>query len=175
MALTNGELAKQYPGLALVLNAEYARNAPESSKWLAGFSLDLPLDFGTRKAVRIEAAAQAQVLARLDYALTQRAVASKITASVDAIQASLGEQALLQTCTALLQSWLKFVEQRILEGQATRQDQLKSQQELLTTQLSLVRSKTSERVARSQSAQALGLPFTQILDLCGLRPRNHLA
>ena len=28
LALTNGELARQYPGLALILNAEYARKAP---------------------------------------------------------------------------------------------------------------------------------------------------
>ena len=46
LAAANGELARQYPGLALVLSAEYARKAPESSTWLAAFNLDLPLDFG---------------------------------------------------------------------------------------------------------------------------------
>ena len=165
LALANGELARQYPGLALVLNAEYARKAPESSKWLAGFSLDVPLDFGTRKAVRIESAAQAQVLANLDNTLAQRALAGKIGASVDALRATLGEQALLQTRAQQAQDWLKFVDQRILEGQATRPERLKPQQELLATQAALQRASANERAARSQLAQALGVPLAQVLNL----------
>ena len=165
LALTNSELARQYPGLALILNAEYTRKAPETSKWLAGFSLDLPLDFGTRKAVRVETAAQAQVLAHLDNALAQRAVAGKIGASVDAIRATLREQALLQTRTQQAQDWLKFVDQRILEGQATRPEQLKPQQELLATQAALQNAGAAERAARSQLAQALGVPLAQALNL----------
>ncbi len=164
LALANGELARQYPGLALVLNAEYARKAPESSKWLAGFSLDLPLDVGTRKAVRIEAAEQAQVLATLENALAQRAVAGKIGASVDTIRASLGEQELLHTRAQQSQRWLKFVDQQILEGQAERSERLKPQQELLATQAALLNASAAERAARSQLAQALGVPLAQVLN-----------
>lgn len=164
LALANGELARQYPGLALVLNAEYARKAPESSKWLAGFSLDLPLDVGTRKAVRIEAAEQAQVLATLENALAQRAVAGKIGASVDTIRASLGEQELLHTRAQQSQRWLKFVDQQILEGQAVRSERLKPQQELLATQAALLSASAAERAARSQLAQALGVPLAQVLN-----------
>jgi len=164
LALANGELARQYPGLALVLNAEYARKAPESSKWLAGFSLDLPLDVGTRKAVRIEAAEQAQVLATLENALAQRAVAGKIGASVDTIRASLGEQELLHTRAQQSQRWLKFVDQQILEGQAVRSERLKPQQELLATQAALLSASAAERAARSELAQALGVPLAQVLN-----------
>ena len=132
---------------------------------MAGFSLDLPLDFGTRKAVRVETAAQAQVLAHLDNALAQRAVAGKIGVSVDVIRATLREQALLQTRTQQAQDWLKFVDQRILEGQATRPEQLKPQQELLATQAALQNAGATERGARSQLAQALGVPLAQALNL----------
>ncbi len=165
LALAKGELARQYPGLALVLNAEYARKAPESSKWLAGFSLDLPLDFGTRKAVRIETAEQTQVLATLENALAQRALAGKIGISVDAIRATLSEQALLQMRTQQVQNWLKFVDQRISERQATRPERLKPQQELLATQAALLSASAAERAARSQLAQALGVPLAQVLNL----------
>ena len=175
LALNNGELAKQYPGLMLVLNAEYARNAPESSKWLAGFSVDLALDFGTRRAVRIEAAAQMHVLAALDYALAQRAVAGKIAASVDAIRASIAERALLQSRKLQSQNWLKFVDQRILEGQATRPERLKPQQDLLMTQSALLRALANERAARSQLAQALGVPLAQVLNLHLVRPSTKVS
>ncbi len=165
LASANGELARLYPGLALVLSAEYARKAPESSKWLRGFSLDLPLDFGARKAVRIKAAMQAQALSALEIALARRALAGKIGTSVDAISAAINEQALLQTRAQQAQDWLKFVDQRIFEGQAARPERLKPQQELLLTQAASLRATTSERIARSELAQALGVPLAQVLNL----------
>ena len=165
LASANGELARRYPGLALVVSAEYARKAPESSKWLRGFSLDLPLDFGARKAVRIEAAMQAQALSTIEIALAKRALAGKVAASVAAINAAINEQALLQTRAQQAQVWLKFVDQRILEGQAARPERLKPQQELLLTQAALLRAQTSERIARSELAQALGVPLAQVLNL----------
>lgn len=165
LALSNGALAKQYPGLALVLNAEYARNAPESSKWLVGLNVDLALDFGNRKAARIDAAAQMQALAALDYALAQRALASNITASVDAIVASKKELALLQKRVQHSQNWLQFVDQRILEGQATRSERLKPQQDLLATQSAMLRVGANERMMRSQLAQGLGVALTEVLNL----------
>ncbi len=165
LAAANGSLARQYPGLALVLSAEYARNAPEASKWLRGLSLELPLDFGVRKAVRLETAAQAQLLSALEYSLAQRAVAAEIGVSVDAIRSTQQEQVLLQARAKQQQDWLKFVAQRITEGQVTYAERLKPQQDLLVTQAALLRAQAGERIARGQLAAALGVPFTQVLSL----------
>ncbi len=165
LAQVNGDLAKQYPGLALVLSAEYARKAPESSKWLRALGLDLPLDFGARRAVRLQASAQTHVLSALEYGLAQRAVANQIGLSVDAIGAANVEQALLHERANQGLDWLTFVDQRILEGQAARTERLKPQQDLLLTQAALLHAQAAERGARSQLASALGLPLAQVLDL----------
>ena len=164
-AAANGGLARQYPGLALVLSAEYARNAPEASKWLRGLSLELPLDFGARKAVRLEAAAQTQLLSTLENTIAHRALAAEIGLSVDAIRAAQQEQALLQRRAQHQQDWLGFVAQRIAEGQISLTERLKPQQDLLATQAALLHAQSAERAARSQLAQALGLPLAQVLSL----------
>jgi outer membrane protein TolC len=165
LAAANGGLARQYPGLALVLSAEYARNAPEASKWLHGLSLELPLDFGARKAVRLEAAVQTQLLSALENTIAQRAVAAEIGLSVDAIRAAQEEQALLKRRAQHQQAWLSFVAQRIVEGQIALTERLKPQQDLLVTQTAVLRAQSAERAARSQLAQSLGLPLAQVLSL----------
>ena len=165
LAAASGELARQYPGLALVLSAEYARNAPEASKWLRGLSVELPFDFGERKAVRLEAAVQTELLSALDYAIAHRALAADIGRSVDAIAAAQQEQILLAARAQRQHEWRKFVEQRIDEGQAAATERLKPGQDLLATQASLLRTQAAERTARSQLASALGVPLAQVLTL----------
>ena len=165
LAAANGSLARQYPGLVLVLSAEYARHAPEASKWLRGLSVELPLDFGARKAVRLEAAAQTQLLSTLENTIAHRALAAEIGRSVDAIRAAQQEQRLLQRRAQYQQDWLGFVVQRIAEGQISLTERLKPQQDLLATQVALLRAQSAERAARSQLAQALGLPLAQVRSL----------
>ena len=165
LAAANGSVARQYPGLALVISTEYARNAPEASKWLRGLSLDIPIDFGVRKAVRLEAAAQMQLLSTLENLITQRAVAAEIGLSIDAIRAAQQEEFLLQLRATQQQDWLKFVAQRIVEGQISQAERLKPQQDLLATQALLLRAQAGERIARGRLALALGVPLSQVLSL----------
>jgi outer membrane protein TolC len=165
LAAASGELAQRYPGLALVLSAEYARSAPESSKWLRGLSVDLPLDFGARRAVRLQTAVQTQLLIALEDAIAHRAVAADIGLSIDAICAAQQEAALLRLRAEQQQAWLNFTLQRIAEGQSALPEILKPQQDLLATQAAKLRTQAAERTARSQLALALGLPLSQVLAL----------
>jgi outer membrane protein TolC len=165
LAALNGELAGRYPGLALIISAEYAPHAPETSKWLRAFSIEVPLDFGARKALRLDGARLNAMLSGVELALAQRQVAAQIGLSVLALRAALAEQRLLLRREMLWHDWLKFTDQRIAEGQAVRTERLNAQHELLNVQAAVHQAQSAERDARGQLAQGLGVPLAQVLSL----------
>lgn len=56
------------PAAALTLSADYARSAAESSPWLFGGAIDIPLDVGTRRKARLTSLDLAVGIARYDRA-----------------------------------------------------------------------------------------------------------
>jgi outer membrane protein TolC len=56
------------PTATLTLTSEYAVAAPESSPWLFGAALDIPIDRGVRRGARLTSADLAVALACYDYA-----------------------------------------------------------------------------------------------------------
>ena len=52
----------------ICLLAEHAHHAAESSPWLYGFSIDVPLDYGQRRQSRANLAEGVVLLARCDLA-----------------------------------------------------------------------------------------------------------
>jgi outer membrane protein TolC len=161
LAQRSGELAKRYPGLALVLSAEYAKNAPESSPWTRGLSVDLPLDVGARKSLRTQAAALGTRMAEIELANVEAALHLAWFDAFDQLLFAEQEQRLLIQLQALWQQWQALVAQRRQEGTATSAESLLPQQQLLAVQTRLLQLSAAKRQAQATLAGALGVPLAQ--------------
>ncbi|WP_411287695.1 TolC family protein [Phenylobacterium sp.] len=67
-AVAAARAARVAPAATLTLTSEYAVAATESSPWLFGAALDIPVDRGARRQARLTSADLAIALARYDYA-----------------------------------------------------------------------------------------------------------
>jgi CRISPR system Cascade subunit CasA len=150
------------PGPTLTLSGEYAGRSPDSSPWLYGAGLDLPIDSGGRRASRLALADLAVVAARYDYAEVVWQVRMALRQAL--ADRLLGEARLVvaEAILAVRQRQFDAMARRVAAGAASRAD------------LERVRADTADALHRRADAlaqraagnaglaAALGVPVAEV-------------
>jgi len=121
-AIAEERAASAPVGPTLTLSTEYAGATTESSPWLVGAALDVPLDIGGRRAARLDTAGLKTAIARYDYleaiwTARQALRAALVNRIISFRQSNVGLQ-----LVALRERHFAAVARRVTAGETTRAD-----------------------------------------------------
>jgi len=162
-AQAGARAARAAAGPTLTLSSEYAGAATESSPWLFGAGLDIPLDLRGRRRTRLDAAALSVEVARYDLAeaiwtarmTIRRALAVRMIADRQTV--------LLTEGVSLRRRQFAAMQRRVAAGEATR------------AELERVRLDVADVERRALEAQAQGDAATAMLGAVSGVPVDMLA
>jgi outer membrane protein TolC len=150
------------PGATLTLTTEYAANAPESSPWLFGGAIDIPIDAGGRRASRLAIADLGIVAARYDYAETVWTVRMALRR---ALADRLMGQARLAAATDIVtvrQRQFDAMARRVAAGAASRADLERVRGDTADAMRRQADARTQIATGNAGLAGALGVPAADI-------------
>jgi len=153
------------PAATLTLSAEYARSAAESSPWLFGGAIDIPLDVGARRKARVTSFDLAVDVARYDYAdriwsvrmAVRRALADYFIAERQAVA--------YQRVTQVRARQQAAMENRVNAGEASRAELERVRADGADAVRRAADAVNSSRAARQSLATALGVPVEALNDV----------
>jgi CRISPR system Cascade subunit CasA len=150
------------PPISLLMVAEYSRDAGGTTPWLYSGLLDIPLDYGTKRSARVNAADMAALQALYDYAEAAWALRGALVhAHIERLAVD-RERQLAEQAVRLRRDRAAKLEQRIRSGEDARPAGVTAQVELAAAQrrlqdLSTLRAQTDNALAR-----ALGVPVVAV-------------
>jgi len=153
------------PGATLTLTTEYARNAAESSPWLFGGAIDIPLDVGTRRKARLTGFDLAVDVARYDQA-------DKIWSVRMAVRRALVEYFIAERQAVAYQRVAQVrarqqaaMESRVKAGEASLAELERVRADGADAVRRAAEAVNSSRSALQSLATALGVPFEALHDV----------
>ncbi len=167
--LAAAKASRAPPPISLLLVAEYSRDAGGTSPWLFSGLLNIPLDYGTKRSARLNAADLAAMQGLYDYSEALWTVRSAVVHAHIQRAAAEREAILAQQIVQLRQDRANKLQNRIRSGEDARAAGITAETELAAAQhrvqdLLNLRSQADEALAK-----ALGAPFPAIQAL-GLAP-----
>ena len=153
------------PAATLTLSAEYARSAAESSPWLFGGAIDIPLDVGARRKARLTGFDLAVDIARYDHAdkiwsvrmAVRRALADYFIAERQAVAYQRVAQVRARQQAAM--------ENRVNAGEASRAELERVRADGADAVRRAAGAANSSRAALQLLAAALGVPVAALNDV----------
>ncbi len=153
-AVAAAKTAKQAPGLALTLTAEYADQNPH---WGRSAALDIPLDVGGRRRARLSASDLQALVAWYDHAEVAWAVRTALTKARLQLESAATSIGIAERAVAVRRERLQRLERRVAAGQDDRVLALAAQTELAATERRLADARGRRAQARVDLAKALGV------------------
>jgi outer membrane protein TolC len=153
-ALAAAQAARAGPAPALTLSAEYANESP---RWGYGGGLDIPLDFGARREVRLTTADLQALQARLGYAEAVWAVRTALAKAVADQAAATTEIQLAAQAVDLRRQRLAALERRVAAGEDDRNFSLVARSELAAAERRGAEAAGRQVQAAADLARALGV------------------
>jgi CRISPR system Cascade subunit CasA len=162
-AVAGAKASRVAPSMTLTLTAEYARS--ESKRWLYGVGSDIPLDIGTRRGERLNAADLAAVQALYDYGEVVWTVRTSLTrARADRLSAD-AEMALASRLETVRQVRVERLDRRVAAGEDDRGMALTARTDLAVAHRRVADARTRRAQADAALAQALGVPVSAVTGL----------
>ncbi|WP_372785467.1 TolC family protein [Phenylobacterium sp.] len=153
-ALAAARAAKSPPGPSLTLTAEYASEAP---RWGYSGAGDIPLDFGTRRSVRVTTAQLQALQAFYDYGETIWSVRTDLERARSDLTAAQQEITLATVAVAVRGRRASRIEDRVKAGQDARPALILARTELSTANGRLAAANGRLKTAVDDLAKALGV------------------
>ena len=158
-ALAAAKASRVGPAATFTLSAEYARSAAESSPWLLGGALDVPLDLGARRQARLTSFDLAVDIARYDQAdriwsvrmAVRRALADYFIAERQAVA--------YERVAQVRARQLAATENRVNAGEASRAELERVRADGADAVRRAADANSNARAAIKSLAAALGVPF----------------
>jgi outer membrane protein TolC len=150
------------PPISLLMVAEYSRDAGGTTPWLLSGLLDIPLDYGAKRAARLDAADLAALQALYDYAEAIWTVRSAVAhARIERLAAE--RQALLaQQAVQLRRDRAQKLERRIRAGEDARPAGVTAAVELAAAERRVQDLVNLRMQADAALAKALGAPVSAV-------------
>ena len=153
------------PAATLTLSAEYARSAADSSPWLFGGAIDIPLDVGARRKARLTSFDLAVDIARYDHA-------DKIWSVRMAVRRALADYFIAERQAVAYQRVAKVrarqqaaMENRVNAGEASRAELERVRADGADAVRRAAEAVNSSRSALQSLATALGVPVEALNDV----------
>jgi outer membrane protein TolC len=158
--------AAERPNPTLALNQEYLSNASSGvAPWLLGFGLDLPIEAGSKRDVRIDTARRELEVAELGLEQVAWRVRSGLRTEFVEHAATQRDLQLVQTELALQREVLIVLQQRFAAGEVSRPDLASAEIDASRAELELVHLEGRARTTRAALAGALGMPESALEDV----------
>jgi outer membrane protein TolC len=158
--------AAQRPNPTLGLDQEYLSNpASGVDPWLFGFHLDIPIEGGSKRDVRIATAKRELELAELDVDRVAWRVRSELRAAFVEHALARRELQLVRDELALQREVLAVLQQRFEAGEVSRPDVASAEIDAARAELELVQLESRVRATRAALAGALGMPESALADV----------
>jgi CRISPR system Cascade subunit CasA len=154
VALAAVRLAKSPPGPSLTLTAEYA---DESPRWGYTGAIDLPLDFGTPRHVRVTTAQLQALQAFYDYGEAVWSVRTDLEKARIDLTSAEAQIILAQRAVALRSERVARLEARVSAGQDARTVALTAQGDLSAARARLSAAQGQREAALAALARGLGV------------------
>ncbi len=138
---------------------EYVTPTHESSPWIFGFSLDVPVETFGKRGYRIAQARATGESARLGIAAAAWKVRSRLRVALLDLWAAEARSAVVQREQALREEILQMLDRRLALGEADRAEATRERIAVLRVRTSLRDSERHIAEARAHVAGAVGLPI----------------
>jgi len=164
-ALAGSTAARARPEPTVGLLSEYSSQAAESSPWLLGLALDLPLDFGIRREARITSAELVAEQAAFDYAERLWQVRDRLARGLDGWQLAERESESLREIVADRDEELRLLARRVELGAAARPELTRLHSDAAADRTRLADVERRGVAAHAEVAAAIGLPASALDDV----------
>jgi CRISPR system Cascade subunit CasA len=154
VAVAAAKAARARPGSTLTLTAEYADEAPH---WGYTGGLDIPLDYGARRGVRITTANLQALQAFYDYGETVWSVRSDLERARIDLVAARTESELAGEASNVRAERLQRLNRRVIEGQDPRSVAITAQGEAQAASQRLAAARGRLASAEAELGKALGV------------------
>ncbi|MFO1011251.1 MAG: TolC family protein [Planctomycetota bacterium] len=160
-ALAGVELADVPPNPTLGLDSEYTANTGVLP-WALGFTFELPIETGGKRAARVEVARREAELARVDVEAAAWNVRSNVRTAFVRFAAAMGEDALARAELALHARRCALLEARVQAGEEERGALVRA--EAARARAAAERTTIAGRIAtaRTELARACDLPASAL-------------
>jgi cobalt-zinc-cadmium efflux system outer membrane protein len=162
IAATRSAKARAAPTLSISSDRDLHPQA-DSTRWLWGFILDIPLDGGRRRALRSALAESAARGAVLDYADAAWTVRRDLHAGLRALWLAQRQADLAARTLVVAENWQRTVESRIAAGEAAAAERVAALAAVNRARADRIVAEQHGQSGASQAAQAIGVSMTALL------------
>lgn len=151
--------AAERPNPTLGVTPAYSTTTSIPSPWLVTPTLDIPIETAGKRGYRIAQARELTEAARLNIATAAWQVRSRVRRSLVDLYSAIQSQELLQEQDTLLAESVRLIESQNAAGAASGFEARLARQAHLTGRLALHDAEAQSTAAKSQLAEAIGIPM----------------